>query len=116
MNEELQKKTIEDMMKRPIPRKRVEIVKLQMIRAGSVLYGTRRFTSAEGAVEAVRPMLSRTDREMMLVMQLRLRPEKTAERPQKKSWKREKRIMFCMQRKIRMAKSMEILTRSRSMG
>lgn len=27
MNEELQKRTIEDMMKRPIPRKRVEIVK-----------------------------------------------------------------------------------------
>ena len=52
MNEELQKRTIEDMMKRPIPRKRVEIVKLQMVREGSVLYGTRRFTSAEGAVEA----------------------------------------------------------------
>ena len=46
MNEELQKRTIEDMMKRPIPRKRVEIVKLQMVREGSVLYGTRRFTSA----------------------------------------------------------------------
>lgn len=56
MNEELQKRVIEDMMKRPIPRKRVEVVKLQTIREGKILYGTRRFTSAEGAVEAVRPM------------------------------------------------------------
>ena len=78
MNEELQKRTIEDMMKRPIPRKRVEIVKLQMIREGSVLHGTRRFTSAGGAVEAVRPMLSKTDREMMLVMSVNAKLEPMA--------------------------------------
>ena len=75
MNEELQKRAIEDMMKRPIPRKRVEVVKLQMIREGKILYGTRRFTSAEGAVEAVRPMLSKTDREMMLVMSVNAKLE-----------------------------------------
>ena len=47
---------------------------------------------------------------------IEVKTEKTAERPQKKSWKREKRIMFCMQREIHMAESMEIFTRSRSMG
>lgn len=63
MNEELQKRMIEDMMKRPIPRKRVEIVKLQMIREGSVLYGTRRFTSAEGRLRRCdRCFLRRTGR------------------------------------------------------
>ena len=78
MNEELQKRAIEDMMKRPIPRKRVEVVKLQIVREGKILYGTRRFTSAEGAVEAVRPMLSKTDREMMLVMSVNAKLEPMA--------------------------------------
>lgn len=41
---------------------------------------------------------------------------KTVERPRRRSWRREKQIMFCMQREIRMVESMEILTRSRFMG
>ena len=49
MSEKYQKRVLEDMMKRPIPRKWIGIVKLQMVREGKVLYGTRRFTSAVDA-------------------------------------------------------------------
>ena len=51
MRGKTQKKAIMDMMKRPIPRKWVGVVTLQMVREGKMLYGTKRFTSAVEAVE-----------------------------------------------------------------
>ena len=56
MREKTQKKAIMDMMKRPIPRKWVGVVTLQMVREGKMLYGTKRFTSAVEAVDMVRPL------------------------------------------------------------
>ncbi|MBT9787885.1 DNA repair protein RadC [Clostridium sp. MCC344] len=78
MSDKLQRRALEDMMKRPIPRKWVGIVRLQMVREGKVLYGTKRFTSAVEAVEMVRPMFSQADREMMLVMSVNAKLEPMA--------------------------------------
>ena len=78
MSEKYQKRVLEDMMKRPIPRKWIGIVKLQMVREGKVLYGTRRFTSAVDAVSMVRPIFAQSDREMMVVMSVNTRLEPLA--------------------------------------
>ena len=78
MSEKYQKRVLEDLMKRPIPRKWIGIVKLQMVREGKVLYGTRRFTSAVDAVSMVRPIFAQSDREMMVVMSVNTRLEPLA--------------------------------------
>ena len=44
MNRGLQDKRIEDMMERPISRKKVGIVHLQMVKESRTLYGIGRFT------------------------------------------------------------------------
>ena len=78
MREKTQKKAIMDMMKRPIPRKWVGVVTLQMVREGKMLYGTKRFTSAVEAVDMVRPLFEQADREIMLVMSVNAKLEPMA--------------------------------------
>lgn len=78
MKSNTQKEQLENMMKRPIPKKKVGIIRLQMIKEGQVLYGMRRFSKPEDAVEMVRPLFALSDREMMLVMSLNTRLEPLA--------------------------------------
>lgn len=65
------------MMKRPIPRKRVGIVRLQMVKESS-LYGMKRFKEPKEAVELVRPLFDMADREMVVVMSLSTKLEPLA--------------------------------------
>ena len=65
------------MMKRPIPKKKVGIVRLQMVKESS-LYGMKRFSQPQEAVELVRPLLERADREMVVVMSLSTKLEPLA--------------------------------------
>ena len=78
MRQESDEKRVEDMMKRPIPKKRIGIVRLQMVKERRTLYGMRRFVSAEEAVEMVRPLVEMADREMVLVLSLNNRLEPMA--------------------------------------
>ncbi|MDR2024608.1 MAG: JAB domain-containing protein [Hungatella sp.] len=72
-----QDELLKEMMKRPIPKKKVSIVHLQMVREKRTLYGMKRFTTPSDAVEVVRPLLDMADREMVLVLSLnnRLQPQ-----------------------------------------
>ena len=69
MERRTQEQEIISMMKRPIPRKKIGIVRLQMVKESS-LYGMRRFTDSGEAVELVKPLVDMADREMVLVMSL----------------------------------------------
>lgn len=69
---------IAEMMKRPIPRKRVGIIHLEMVRERRTLYGMKRFTRPEDAAELVAPLFSMADREMMVVMSLNTKMEPLA--------------------------------------
>ena len=57
------------MMKRPIPRKKIGVVRLRMVKESS-LYGMGRFTDPGIAVELVKPLFDMADREMVVVMSL----------------------------------------------
>ena len=70
MKKQTQKEQIEGMMKRPIPKKKVGIIRLQIVRAGRSLYGMERFTNPKEAVEMVQPLFELSDREIMLVVSL----------------------------------------------
>ena len=70
MKKQTQEQRIVSMMKRPIPKRKVSIIKLQMVREGEALYGTKRFRNAREAAEMVRPLFEYSDREMLLVMSL----------------------------------------------
>lgn len=61
---------IKDMMKNPIPRRRVGIIKTQIIREGSMLYGNRRINTPSDAVDLVYGIFQYADREMMIVVSL----------------------------------------------
>lgn len=63
-------KEIIEMMKKPEPRKRVGIIKTQIVREGSILYGTRRIHKPEDAVDMVNGIFQYADREMMIVVSL----------------------------------------------
>ena len=67
-----------DMMKRPIPRKRVGIVHLEMMREHRALYGMKRFSHPKEAAELAAPLFSMADREMMVVMSLDVKLEPLA--------------------------------------
>lgn len=69
---------LEQMMKRPIPKKKVGIVKLQMVKEGRSLYGMKRFGSPKEAAEMVEPLFTMADREMFLVLSLNTRLEPLA--------------------------------------
>ena len=61
---------LEGMMQRPIPKKKVGIVHLEMVKERRSLYGMERFTTAEIAASMVRSLVERSNREMFLVMSL----------------------------------------------
>lgn len=70
MRNQTQEQQVISMMRRPIPKKKVGIVKLRMIREGTALYATGRFHDAAEAAEMVCPVFEYSDREMMVVMSL----------------------------------------------
>ena len=65
-----QKKQIQRMMERPIPKKKIGIVHLEMVKERHCLYGLKRIGDSRAAAEIVRPLLERADREMLLVLSL----------------------------------------------
>ena len=78
MNRRTQKEQLDDLVKRPIPRKRVGIVHLEMVKESRCLYGMRRFSTPEEAVEMVKPLFERADREMVIVLSLNTKLEPQA--------------------------------------
>ena len=67
MLDNTQKEQLEGMMKRPIPTKKIGIIRLRMVKESS-LYGMKRFSQPWEAVELVRPLFDMADREMVVVM------------------------------------------------
>ncbi|PJJ30135.1 JAB domain-containing protein [Lacrimispora celerecrescens] len=65
-----QEEKVISMMRWPAPKKKVGIIKLKMIREGTVVYGTQRFHEAKEAADIVRPLFEYSDREIMMVMSL----------------------------------------------
>lgn len=61
---------IKDMMKNPTTKRRVGIIKTQIVREGSMLYGNRRINTPLDAVELVKDIFWYADREMMVVVSL----------------------------------------------
>lgn len=61
---------LDELMARPIPKRWVGVVKLQMVKEGSLYGEMQRFHGPEGAVELVRPLFRNADREIMVVMSL----------------------------------------------
>lgn len=70
MRKPTQEQQIISMMKRPIPKRKVGIIKLRMIREGVALFGTERFHEAREAADMVESIFQYADREMMIVMSL----------------------------------------------
>jgi DNA repair protein RadC len=58
MKNATQEEKVIGMMKRHIPKKRVGIIKLKMIREGTAVYGTERFHEAKEAADMVRHSLN----------------------------------------------------------
>ncbi len=69
---------LKEMMKRPIPEKRVSVIHLEMVKESRSLYGMGRLSSPAKAAETVRPLCHMADRELMLVMSLNNRMEPQA--------------------------------------
>lgn len=66
---------IDSMTKYPVPKTRVGIIHLQVVKENRALYGMRRFSSPREVVEMVRPLLEKADREMVLVFSLSIKME-----------------------------------------
>lgn len=75
MRRKSQKEELNDMMERPIPRKKIGIVHLEMVKEGRSLYGTSRFHNAEELVQMVQPLYEKAHREMVLVVALNTKLE-----------------------------------------
>ena len=65
-----QEERIRGMMERPIPKKKIGIVHLEMIKGRRTLYGMDRYSNPREAAEMVRPLFERADRELLLVLSL----------------------------------------------
>ena len=78
MKNSSQKEQLEGMMKRPILKKKVGIIRLQMIKESRTLHGMKRFSQPREAVDTVKPLFAMADRELMLVMSLNTRLEPMA--------------------------------------
>ena len=59
-----------DIMRNPEPRKRVSVIRTQMVKERTMLYGTRRFKTSAEAADAVQEIYKYADREMVVVMAL----------------------------------------------
>lgn len=64
MRSKTQEEQIQGMLDRPIPKKKVGIVHLEMVKESRSLYGMKRIDSPKAAAEMVRPLFERADREM----------------------------------------------------
>lgn len=64
----MQEKEIQDFMRKPKHKKRIQIVKTQIVREGSLLYETRRFRNPQEAAELARLFYRYADREIFLVL------------------------------------------------
>ena len=78
MRSKTQEEQIQGMLDRPIPKKKVGIVHLEMVKESRSLYGMKRIDSPKAAAEMVRPLFERADREMMVVLSLDSRMEPMA--------------------------------------
>ena len=78
MRNALPGKELEEMMKRPIPKKKVGVVRLQMITERRLFYSVRHLTEPGAAVELVKPLLDKADREMLVVLSLNTKLEPLA--------------------------------------
>ena len=65
-----QKAALDEMMARPIPRKKIGIVHLEMVRESRCLYGMKRFRTSTEVAEMVRPLFDKAHREMVAVLTL----------------------------------------------
>ena len=65
-----QKAVLDDMMARPIPRKKIGIVHLEMVRESRCLYGMKRFRTSTEVAEMVRPLFDKAHRERVAVLTL----------------------------------------------
>lgn len=61
---------LEKVMKNPSPRKRVSVIKTQIVRERTLLYGKRRIANPSDAVEGVMEVFRNADREMVVVVSL----------------------------------------------
>lgn len=78
MQKMTQREVLDGMMKRPIPKKRIGIIRLEMVRESRSLYAMKRFTSPEEAARMVRPLLQQADRELVVVLSLNAKLEPLA--------------------------------------
>lgn len=78
MEQKTTEEAVEYLMRHPIPRRRVGIVRLQMIRERHSLYGMKRFSSPGEIVQMMKPLLELADREILLVLSLNNRLEPMA--------------------------------------
>lgn len=78
MRKTTQEEQMNSLLKRPIPKKKVGIVHLQMVKESRVLYGMKRFTEPSEGVEMVRPLFEKAAREMVLVLSLNTKLEPQA--------------------------------------
>ena len=61
---------IQEIMKHPEPRKRVSVIRTQVVKERTMLYNTRRFTTPKEASQAVQEIYQYADREMVVIMSL----------------------------------------------
>lgn len=61
---------LKELIKHPEPRKRVGIIKTQVVREGTLLYGKRRFQTPKEAVNMVKGVFEHADKEMFVVVSL----------------------------------------------
>ena len=74
----LQQENIMDMLRQPVTGKRVELIRLKVVRENSGLYGISRFAKPQEAADMMRPLISASDRELFLVMSVNTRMEPMA--------------------------------------
>ncbi len=69
MKKEIQKAG-EALLENPVPKKKVGIIHMEMVRETRSLYGMEHMNKPEEAAEMIRPLLERADREIFLVLSL----------------------------------------------
>lgn len=78
METNLQKEKIMDMLMQPAAGKRVDLIRLKIVRESAGLYGISRFAGLQEAADMVRPLISAADREIFLVMSVNTKMEPMA--------------------------------------
>ena len=78
METNFQQEKIMDMLMQPAAGKRVDLIRLKIVRESAGLYGISRFAGPQEAVDMVRPLISAADRELFLVMSVNIKMEPMA--------------------------------------